>query len=337
MTRWQYRHGLQEIGEGCYAYLQPDGSWGWSNAGLITDGEASLLVDTLYDLPRTQAMLDAMADATEAARDIDAVVNTHANGDHCFGNKLLERKTILATAACADEMPRVTPAMMQRNKKLARVLSRLPWPLSRLPMGQSGATLKEFGQFLLQTLGTYEYEGNELVLPNKTFRGAMTWQVGDQEVELMEVGPAHTRGDALVFVPDCKVVYTGDILFHGGHPIVWEGPVGNWIAACDRILQMDVEVVVPGHGPIGDKAAIRSMKQYLEYIHREARERHDAGMPAVEAARDIALTDYAEWGEAERIVVNVHTLYREFDGVPDSPSPKEMFGLMAALAAERRR
>ena len=55
-----YRKGLHDFGTGCFAYLQPDGSWGWSNAGLIVDGEATMLVDTLFDLPLTAEMLAAM-------------------------------------------------------------------------------------------------------------------------------------------------------------------------------------------------------------------------------------------------------------------------------------
>ena len=80
MANWQYTKGLHDLGNGAYAYLLPDGGWGWSNAGLIADGDESLLVDTLFDLPLTAEMLAAMRDAAPAARTIDTLVNTHANG-----------------------------------------------------------------------------------------------------------------------------------------------------------------------------------------------------------------------------------------------------------------
>ena len=57
---WDYNKGLHELGNGAWAWLAPDGSWGWSNAGLITDGEESLLVDTLFDLELTAEMLKSM-------------------------------------------------------------------------------------------------------------------------------------------------------------------------------------------------------------------------------------------------------------------------------------
>ena len=89
MAKWQFTKGLHDIGNGCHAYLQPDGGWGWSNAGLITDGDRSLLVDTLFDLKLTREMLGAMRDAVPAAKSIGTLVNTHSNGDHTFGNQLL--------------------------------------------------------------------------------------------------------------------------------------------------------------------------------------------------------------------------------------------------------
>jgi glyoxylase-like metal-dependent hydrolase (beta-lactamase superfamily II) len=87
MAAWQFTKGLHDIGNGLWAYLQPDGSWGWSNAGLITDGDQCLLVDTLFDLKLTGEMLDAMRAAAPVARRIPRVVNTHNNGDHVFGNQ----------------------------------------------------------------------------------------------------------------------------------------------------------------------------------------------------------------------------------------------------------
>ena len=68
--------------------------------------------------------------------------------------------------------------------------------------------------------------------------------VGNKMAHLIEVGPAHTRGDTLVHIPGDRVVFTGDILFIGGHPIMWAGPTGNWLPAIDRILAMDVETIV---------------------------------------------------------------------------------------------
>jgi glyoxylase-like metal-dependent hydrolase (beta-lactamase superfamily II) len=113
--------------------------------------------------------------------------------------------------------------------------------------------------------------------------------------------------------------------------------VGNWLAACDRIAAFDPELVVPGHGPVTDLRGVRAVRDYLVYLRDEARARYDAGLSAREAARDIALDDYDGWGDAERIAVNVATLYREFSGDASAPNVPELFGLMTELWKDRGR
>src|SRR5215469_2297916 len=107
-----YVKGLHEVADGVWAYLQPDGGWGWSNAGLIAVNDDSLLVDTLFDLRLTAEMLETMRRAVPAASHISTVVNTHANGDHWFGNSLLPRAQIVASAACASEMVELPPSRL---------------------------------------------------------------------------------------------------------------------------------------------------------------------------------------------------------------------------------
>jgi len=315
MPKWQYTKGLHDLGDGCFAWLQPDGSWGFSNAGLIEESGETLLVDTLFDLKLTREMLDAMRAAVPAARTIGRLVNTHSNGDHTFGNQLVKDAEIIASGACAEEMkerPAEELANMERNWRA---------------LGPGAA-------FLHEAMGRkFKWDDVVNTLPTRTFDGELKLAVGNKEVLLKVVGPAHTRGDLLVHVPNDRTVFTGDILFVQGHPVLWAGPVDNWVAACDQILAWDVETVVPGHGPITDKSGVRAMKDYLLYIKAEARKRFDAGMPFAVAARDISLDRFAGWGDAERIVVNVASLYREF-GATESPAVLDLFGEMGRLHAE---
>ncbi|MEJ2190679.1 MAG: MBL fold metallo-hydrolase [Acidobacteriota bacterium] len=89
---------LHEVGSGVFAYTQLPGSWGWSNAGLIVDGDQSLLIDTLFDRRITREMLEEMRRATPAAKRIGTEVNTHGNGDHGYGNgELLRRAATLCS------------------------------------------------------------------------------------------------------------------------------------------------------------------------------------------------------------------------------------------------
>lgn len=312
MPTWLYTKGLHELGNGAYAYLQPDGSWGWSNAGLIIDEDQSLLVDTLFDLQLTQDMLDSMRAATPTAKVIDTVVNTHANGDHCYGNQLLDGAEIIASKTSAEEMNEIPPGMLAQIMNNSRALGGV-------------------GEYLTQIFGHFHFAGIIQKPPTRTFERRLDLQVGCKTVTLIEVGPAHTKGDVLVYIPANRTIFTGDVLFIDSTPIMWAGPVSNWLNACDMIQDMDVETIVPGHGPITDKQGVRRVKEYLSYIYTEARKRYDAGMSSTEAVFDIALNEYSVWSDAERIAVNVHTLYREFSGEISPPNIMELFGLMAKL------
>lgn len=306
---------LEDLGGGLFAYIQPDGSWGLSNAGLVTDGEDSLLVDTLYDLKLTRQMLDTMAAAAPAASKVDTLVNTHANGDHCYGNELVGEARIIASVATAEEMPEVPPSLM-----------------AGLIAGADA--MGEVGEYVKRSFGSYDFDGITLTPPTDTFEGRLDLAVGDTAVELIEVGPAHTRGDVIVHVPSSGAVFTGDILFIEGTPIMWEGPVANWIDACEKIAALKPQVIVPGHGPLTDVAGAMAVRDYLIYVHEEARLRFDAGLSVRDAAFDISLGDYSAWLDSERIAVNVATLYKEF-GAGDDLGIIEIFELMAALDQPR--
>jgi len=186
--------------------------------------------------------------------------------------------------------------------------------------------------FFQEAFGAFDFSGIEVPPPDETFSGEMIRSVGNKEIRLIEVGPAHTRGDVLVHVPADRTIFTGDILFIGGTPIVWEGPIDNWIRACDRIAAMDLDHIVPGHGPLTDRAGVLAVGEYLAYIRDEARARYASGLSAREAAWDIPLGSYADWLDSERIVVNVATLYREFGDPAPPPSTIDLFAGMGGYA-----
>jgi glyoxylase-like metal-dependent hydrolase (beta-lactamase superfamily II) len=308
-----YEKGLHELGDGLFAYLQPDGGWGWSNAGLITAAGTSLLVDTLYDLPLTREMLDAMAPLL-VRHPIDAALNTHANPDHCFGNQLLPSASeIYASRATATELEQVSPELLQSLKSAPG-----------LP--------DDLRAFVDLAFGPFDFEGITVRPPSQTFEGRLDLRVGDREVSFIELGPAHTGGDTIVWIADAATVFTGDLLFIDATPIVW-ADLGNWIAACDRILELGASVLIPGHGPVTDESGVRAVQGYLRYIREQARERFEAGLDAEAAADDIDISGFSGWGDPERIVANVAAAYREFDPQLPALTPPELVVRMAGWRA----
>ncbi len=282
--------GLFTLSDDCHVWLEPDGGWGFSNSGLVVGKGQSLLIDTLFDPPMTENMVAHMHDLVED-RPITTLFNTHSDGDHWFGNQIMAGIDIIATESSAAEMHDKGPESIDRLRQL----------------------LGETGDFAREAFGPFDWENVTPTYPTTTFDRELTLDVGGIEVQLLNLGPAHTGGDAIAWVPGSKTLFTGDLLFNGGTPIVWAGPVEGWIRACDAMQELGAEIVVPGHGPVTDVQTIRLIRDYLQYITAQAKEMFAAGVPAAEAARRIPLGRFAELDAGERIVQNVLAVYYELD------------------------
>jgi 2-keto-4-pentenoate hydratase/2-oxohepta-3-ene-1,7-dioic acid hydratase in catechol pathway/glyoxylase-like metal-dependent hydrolase (beta-lactamase superfamily II) len=309
-SRLPYTRGLHEVGAGVWAWLLPDGGYGWSNAGLIAGDGASLLVDTLFDLPLTAEMLAAMRAVTDRHPLAHAVI-THANGDHTHGNQLLgESVEIIAAAATCTEMRHEMPPEMLTATQVLDVGPATP--------------------YFRERFGAFDFSGIRLRLPDRSYEGELILDVGGREVRVMDLGPAHTAADSVVHVPDADVLFAGDLLFVGCTPIVWSGPIAGWIAACDRMIATGAATIVPGHGPVTDPDGVRAVRGYLAHVAEQADTAHAQGLSFPEAIEKVDLDEYATWLDAERIVVNLHRRYRELD--PAATPDLDQLTLLAMMA-----
>jgi 2-keto-4-pentenoate hydratase/2-oxohepta-3-ene-1,7-dioic acid hydratase in catechol pathway/glyoxylase-like metal-dependent hydrolase (beta-lactamase superfamily II) len=289
-----YARGLHSVGDRVWAWTLPDGGYGWSNAGLIAGDGASLLVDTLFDLPLTREMLAAMRPITDGAPITDAVI-THSNGDHTHGNQLLDGSVrIIAARGTAEEVAHgMAPEMLAMTQ--VADLGPVGTPYAR------------------ERFGPFDFGGITLRNADQTFDHDLSVDVAGRQVKLLDLGPAHTAADTVVHVPDAGVLFAGDLLFIGCTPIVWAGPIANWVAACDTMIALDAPTVVPGHGPITDPDGVRAVRGYLVHMSEQAEAAYRQGLSFAEAADTIDLGEYGNWLDAERVVVNVYQRYRELD------------------------
>jgi len=275
-------HGLdpphvQEVSDGVFAYIQPDGTWFINNAGFLVADDGIVAIDTCSTERRTRAFLQSAAVVSSAP--LRTVVNTHHHGDHTHGNYLTHPATIIAHENARE--------LMLRN-------------------------------------GIQHYDGvfeqadwGDLVLapPTVTFGDHVNLWVGDLKVELHYIGgAAHTTNDVVAWIPERKVLFSGDLVFNGGSPFVVMGSVAGSFAAVERMRSFDAEVIIPGHGPVCTPAIFDELDAYYRFVQTAAAEAKASGTSALDAARQLDLGPFAELTDSERIVGNLHRALYELDG-----------------------
>jgi cyclase len=274
---------VEEVSDGIFAYLQPDGSWFLNNTGFLVGRHGIVSIDTTSTERRTRAYLEAIARVSP--QPVRTLVNTHHHGDHTHGNCLLPLATIVGHPRCREEILK-TPVPPP-----AGIWSEVDW-------------------------GDLHAEP-----PFVTFDDKLTVWVDDLRVELHAVPTAaHTTNDIVAWIPERSVLFTGDLLFVGGTPFVPMGSVSGSLDALQWVRQFGANTLVPGHGPVADARALDQPEAYLRFVQDVAARGKHAGLSPLEAARQTDLGEFAELTDAERIVGNLYRAYAELDGAePGAP------------------
>lgn len=320
-----YEEGLYEVAPDTHAWLVPNGSWGETNLGLVRCGDQTVLIDTCWDLHFTREML-RHAEPVLREAPITRVVNTHADGDHCWGNQLFADLPIVATRACVDQMHHHPPGQLRA----------LQWG-SKLFRCVPAAGVDGLGRYMGDMLRPYRFGGVQVTPARETFTGETTLEIGDTLLHLVEVGPGHTDGDCIVHLPQRGVVFTGDILFVGVTPVAWAGPVSRIVEALRRVLALTPRVIVPGHGPLADAHDVQAQIGYWTWVLASLEPLARQGLPPEQACQRLLDGDgfrsqpFATWLAPERLFTSACTLYREW-GLPTASLP----GPLGALDHFRR-
>ncbi len=273
---------LREIVDGVYAWTQPDGTWWINNAGAMSGDDGVILIDTCATDRRTRRFLDAVGAATGGAR-VRIAVNTHLHGDHTYGNSLLPEETLLIAHEATRAAQLTDP-----------IIDGCPPFWSPVP---------DWGKVTRR-------------VADAVFRTEMTVFSGRRRVDLFHPGyTAHTPGDAVAWLPEERVLYTGDLLFHGLTPLVFMGSVEGALRSLEWIAAFEPEHVVPGHGPLiaGDAldGVLAEHERYYRLVQRAAEDGLRDGLGPLEAARRTDLGEFADWADAERLVLNLHRAYAD--------------------------
>ena len=278
-----WKRELRQLAPNVYAYTQggaPNIRFrGISNAGMIVGDDHLLAIDATQGPIPAKAFIAASKQAT--GKDFGRLLDTHHHGDHVNGNQFFTHAEILGHPYCRAEILKAvesTPKMWSPAPGVADVT-----------------------------------EERRLVPPSVTFKDDLTYFIGGTEVQFRFAGPAHTWGDMMAYVPQHKILFTGDVGFFWVAPLANNSYISKWVETCDKIAGWDVDVIVPGHGPIGGKKDLADMADYFRLLGVEARKRHDLKMTPGAACAEIRLGRFDNWISPEHLLANVVRYYAEWD------------------------
>jgi cyclase len=277
---------FKQLAPNVYAYIQAGGpglpSGGISNALAVVGPDHWLAIDALGQPLHTKAFIAAANKAS--GKPCGRLVNTHHHGDHVAGNQFFLPVEIVSHEYCRDEVVKMAAAVPPGSKFVKRE-------------GAADGT-----------------EDRKIAIPVTTFNDRMTYRVGNIVVEFIFIDVAHTWGDIVAYLPQEKILVAGDIFFNYVTPYGHNANISKWIEVCEKIDKMDVNVILPGHGPLATKKELVQMADYYRALKPEVRKRYMAGMTPGQAAADIKLPRYQNWRGPEQLVNNVVRLYAEFNG-----------------------
>jgi cyclase len=208
------------------------------NPSFVTTSDGVVVIDT----PQLPTKAVAMRELAERHGPIRYLINTEHHVDHIFGNYWFKGVAVVEHQNLYDNFMVPTPDLDPYAYALEAVPTDDPEAASIVP-----------------DRDTYYADPNKGTI---VFTGDLTLHVGDHAFRLLYT-PGHTPGQIAVHVPEERVVFTGDTIFHGCQTWLMTSDVDQWITSLDRIRALDVDIVVPGHGPVTDLSSLAAQRAIL--------------------------------------------------------------------------
>ena len=242
---------VYEVAEDVYACITPNRSWGSVCNGFITRGKG-MVYDTFYDLPHAKEMLGVYAGITGNTTP-GYVVNSHYNGDHIYGNQLFPNSAIIMHETLLEEA-KDEPISVVEGIYAARNDPNANPVLRYYAKCMTGLDFRGI-----------RWQPPDILIDKDTKK--MTVLLDGMKCEILNIAPAHSGSDLLLWLPEERVVFTGDMVFEKGGVWAWSSAgLANWAKGLQFIADLNPRVVVPGHGGLCGVEEVLELKGYFENI-----------------------------------------------------------------------
>ena len=300
---------FEELTDGVWFAVGTGAMTTMSNSLVIVNDDHAMLVDTSVTPAAARKLV---AEIAEEITDLPIryVFNTHFHFDHAHGNQIFgDDVEIVGHDYVRTQFLADSPAQ-RTNRSFTEGTRR---QVEELKQRVTAATDASERAELELNLRITEAHLNALAetrvkAPSVTFNDTMTIVKGGREVQLHHPGRGHTAGDALIFLPEERIVFTGDFFVGSpganGLPYMGDGFVHDWPASLDRLKALDFDTIVPGHGmPFQEREQIDHLQAYLRDLWDQASKLRADGVSAEDAAGRIDLTAHAaHYGDRARSV-----------------------------------
>lgn len=254
---------LRQLADGVFAAIAIEGGAAFSNAGIINLGDQTLIFDT-FDTPRAAFDLKTAAEQL-AGQPASAIIISHAHDDHWLGNQVFpEQIPILATHKTRQVMIEAGEEMRELQDNPSWVEDDIREFEESLKIERDDRKRKSLEisilryRYALEALPTLEIR-----LANQTFDSQFTFHGTRRTAKLLTQGSGHTESDCYLILPDEKIMFMGDLGFFQCQPFMASSDPEAWKAQLEEMDSAEMEVFVPGHGPLGTKADIALQVEYI--------------------------------------------------------------------------
>lgn len=273
------KSGLIELTAGAYAVITSiippvDGG---PNAGLVISGDDVLIIDSLMSPECGRQLQSYLRQVTD--NPVKYLINTHHHGDHSFGNEVFSPPAIVIAHDYARKQ------LAERGGEVVDIFTRKWEPL-----------IPDIGR-------------TRVVAPHISYRDRLDLYAGEHHVELMHFGAAHSKGDTVVYLPQDKILFAGDIFLNGILPPIF-GSSSGLIEALDEIEKIDFDIIVPGHGYVAGREQLVHFKHAIIKLRDQVKDCFLRNMTLEQAINAVDVPDL-QWAAEERVSYNVFFMYRE--------------------------
>ncbi|NQV01411.1 MAG: MBL fold metallo-hydrolase [Bacteroidia bacterium] len=295
------------LSDGVYAVIHSFGGQAICNSGIVDLGDKILIFDTFLSLEAANDLKKIISE--KLSKPINYIINSHHHNDHIRGNQVFKPDVVFITASSTRKaIEQYEPNNIREEGNYA------PARLAELEKEMHTAS----GDFQIQEqkmwLGYFQalvesHSKQEVTLSDITFEENLTIYGTERDVELFEFS-GHTNCDVVMYLPKEQILFTGDLVFIGCHPFLADGEYQNLRSSLNKLMEMDVEKVVPGHGTVGTKDDITRMIEYIEVVYNLSKDYVEKGKD-IEQVADIKIPlPFDTWFLSNFFTINIRFMYK---------------------------